>query len=138
MGKINIWVSTNEFGMLTDYSLSEKKDYQKIEVTEEPVDYLNWGIRNGKLVHYPKDLNNLTNNVQNTSFEGNVLLIFAFLSYSFSYIPLLERLIFDYPKYNDILEIYDKQGPTKDDVNKFVQYNRITEEEYIKIIGEIQ
>ncbi|EJJ0982666.1 XkdX family protein, partial [Enterococcus faecalis] len=87
MDKIKIWITVDENQMVTDYSLTAKKNYIEIEVSEEPKDYLNWGLRNGKLVHYPDDLNDLTNN-RTTSFVGNVMLSFAVISWALSYIPL--------------------------------------------------
>ena len=106
-----------------------------MEVIEEPKDYLNWGLRNGKLVHYPDDLNDLTNQSE-TSFEGNVLLTLAYLSYKFSSIPNLTEVNFDYPKYADISTVYNNQGMTNLDVKKMVEYQRITEEEYQKITNK--
>ncbi|MGH2311073.1 hypothetical protein ACQ10P_14615 [Enterococcus faecalis] len=50
MDKIKIWITVDENQMVTDYSLTAKKNYIEIEVSEEPKDYLNWGLRNGKLV----------------------------------------------------------------------------------------
>lgn len=96
---------------------------------------MNWGLRNGKLVHYPDDLNDLTNQSE-TSFEGNVLLTLAYLSYKFSSIPNLTEVNFDYPKYADISTVYNNQGMTNLDVKKMVEYQRITEEEYQKITNK--
>ena len=135
MDKIKIWITVDENKMITDYSLTFKENYIEIEVTEEPKDYLNWGLRNGKLVHYPDDLNDLTNQSE-TSFEGNVLLTLAYLSYKFSSIPNLIEVNFDYPKYADISTVYNNQGMTNLDVKKMVEYQRITEEEYQKITNK--
>ena len=135
MDKIKIWITVDENKMITDYSLTFKENYIEIEVTEEPKDYLNWGLRNGKLVHYPDDLNDLTNQSE-TSFEGNVLLTLAYLSYKFSSIPNLAEVNFDYPKYADISTVYNNQGMTNLDVKKIVEYQRITEEEYQKITNK--
>ncbi|EAL7691323.1 XkdX family protein, partial [Campylobacter jejuni] len=111
MDKIKIWITVDENKMITDYSLTFKENYIEMEVIEEPKDYLNWGLRNGKLVHYPDDLNDLTNQSE-TSFEGNVLLTLAYLSYKFSSIPNLTEVNFDYPKYADISTVYNNQGMT--------------------------
>ncbi|UER68452.1 hypothetical protein LM505_09760 [Enterococcus faecalis] len=43
MDKIKIWITVDENQMVTDYSLTAKKNYIEIEVSEEPKDYLNWG-----------------------------------------------------------------------------------------------
>lgn len=135
MDKIKIWITVDENKMITDYSLTFKENYIEMEVIEEPKDYLNWGLRNGKLVHYPDDLNDLTNQSE-TSFEGNVLLTLAYLSYKFSSIPNLTEVNFDYPKYADISTVYNNQGMTNLDVKKMVEYQRITEEEYQKITNK--
>ena len=51
MDKIKIRITVDENKMITDYSLTFKENYIEMEVIEEPKDYLNWGLRNGKLVH---------------------------------------------------------------------------------------
>ena len=119
--------------MVTDYSLTAK-NYIEIDVTEEPKDYLNWGLRNGKLVHYPDDLNDLTNN-RTTSFVGNVMLSFAVISWALSYIPLIGKVILDYPKYADIKAEYGLLGLTDDNMKTFVSYKRITVKQYEEITG---
>ena len=123
MDKIKIWITVDENKMITDYSLTFKENYIEMEVIEEPKDYLNWG------------LNDLTNQSE-TSFEGNVLLTLAYLSYKFSSIPNLTEVNFDYPKYADISTVYNNQGMTNLDVKKMVEYQRITEEEYQKITNK--
>ncbi|MET1201239.1 XkdX family protein [Enterococcus faecalis] len=135
MDKIKIWITVDENKMITDYSLTFKENYIEIEVTEEPKDYLNWGLRNGKLVHYPNDLNDLTNQSE-TSFKGNLLLALAYLSYKFLSTPDLTEVNFDYPRYADISTVYNNQGMTNLDVKKMVEYQRITEEEYQKITNK--
>ncbi|WP_086325805.1 XkdX family protein [Enterococcus faecalis] len=134
MDKIKIWITMDENQMLTDYSLTAKENYIEIEVTEEPRDYLNWGLRNGELIHYPDDLNDLTNQSE-TSFEGNTLLAFAYLSHKFSNISNLTDVNLDYPKYPDILTVYNNQGMTNLDLKKMVEYQRISKEEYEEITG---
>lgn len=134
MDKIKIWITVDENQMLADYSLAAKENYIEIEVTEEPKDYLNWGLRNGKLVHYPDDLNGLTNN-RTTSFVVNVMLNFAVISWALSYIPLIGKVILDYPKYADIKAEYGLLGLTDDNMKTFVSYKRITEKQYEEITG---
>ncbi|EOV2558271.1 XkdX family protein [Enterococcus faecalis] len=134
MDKIKIWITMDENQMLTDYSFIAKKNYIEIEVNEEPKDYLNWGLRNGKLVHYPDDLNDLTNN-RTTSFVGNVMLSFAVISWALSYIPLIGKVILDYPKYADIKAEYGLLGLTDDNMKTFVSYKRITGKQYEEITG---
>lgn len=134
MDKIKIWITVDENHMLTDYSLTPKKDYIEIYVDEEPKDYFNWGLRDNKLEHYPTDLNDLTNQSE-TSFEGNTLLAFAYLSHKFSNISNLTDVNLDYPKYPDILTVYNNQGMTNLDLKKMVEYQRISKEEYEEITG---
>ena len=71
MDKIKIWITVDENKMITDYSLTFKENYIEIEVTEEPKDYLNWGLRNDKLVHYPKyaDISTVYNNQGMTNLD---------------------------------------------------------------------
>lgn len=135
MDKIKIWITVDENQMLADYSLAAKENYIEIEVTEEPKDYLNWGLRNGKLVHYPDDLNDLTNN-RTTSFVGNVMLNFAVISWGLSYIPLIGKIVLDYPKYTDIQYEYELLGLTDDNMETFVKFKRITEKQYKEITGK--
>lgn len=135
MDKIKIWITVDENQMLADYSLAAKENYIEIEVTEEPKDYLNWGLRNGKLVHYPDDLNDLTNN-RTTSFVGNVMLNFAVISWALSYIPLIGKIVLDYPKYTDIQYEYELLGLTDDNMETFVKFKRITEKQYKEITGK--
>lgn len=135
MDKIKIWITVDENQMLADYSLTAKENYIEIEVIEEPKDYLNWGLRNGELVHYPDDLNDLTNN-RTTSFVGNVMLGFTVISWALSYIPLIGKMILDYPKYADIKAEYDLLGLTDDNMKTFVSYKRLTEAQYKKITGK--
>lgn len=132
MDKIKIWITVDENQMLADYSLAAKENYIEIEVTEEPKDYLNWGLRNGKLVHYPDDL---TNN-RTTSFVGNVMLNFAVISWALSYIPLIGKIVLDYPKYTDIQYEYELLGLTDDNMETFVKFKRITEKQYKEITGK--
>ncbi|MBG4115618.1 XkdX family protein, partial [Pseudomonas aeruginosa] len=135
MDKIKIWITVDENQMLADYSLAAKENYIEIEVTEEPKDYLNWGLRNGKLVHYPDDLNDLTNN-RTTSFVGNVMLNFAVISWALSYIPLIGKIVLYYPKYTDIQYEYELLGLTDDNMETFVKFKRITEKQYKEITGK--
>lgn len=56
MDTLTLWVTVGANGLLTSYSLIEQAEMIKIISSEEPVDYLNWGIREGRLVHYPEDV----------------------------------------------------------------------------------
>ena len=55
------------------------------------------------------------------------MLSFAVISWALSYIPLIGKIILDYPKYADIKDEYDLLGLTDDNMKTFVSYKRITE-----------
>lgn len=54
--EITLWVAVGSNGLLTAYSLVERENMEQVVSNEEPIDYLNWGVQDGRLVHYPENI----------------------------------------------------------------------------------
>lgn len=53
---LDVYVTVGVNGLLTAYSMEEQPGMTHVLSLEEPVDYLNWGIDKGILVHYPENV----------------------------------------------------------------------------------
>lgn len=52
---MDIWITTDQNGFLTSYSLAEQPDLTKVVVDKEPVDFTNWRIEGTKLIQDSKN-----------------------------------------------------------------------------------
>lgn len=52
---MDIWITTDQNGFLTSYSLTEQPDLTKVVVDKEPVDFTNWRIEGTKLIRDSKN-----------------------------------------------------------------------------------
>lgn len=52
---MEIWITTDQNGFLTSYSLAEQPDLTKVVVDNEPADFTNWRLDGTKLVHDPRN-----------------------------------------------------------------------------------
>lgn len=53
---LDVYVTVGVNGLLTAYSMEEQPGMIHVLSLEEPIDYLNWAVKEGILIHYPEDV----------------------------------------------------------------------------------
>lgn len=56
---MKLWITVNQDGFLTSYSMMEQPEMIEVQVEKAPVDFTNWRLDSDKLVHDPVNAPNI-------------------------------------------------------------------------------